>query len=167
MLVNSRSIVDDYFPQFINRILATGSPVRDRPVIGHELKSCTSQLQPILLTPTTYPELPREFDGRLIIVDTPGFDDTYEDDSEILRRISVWLAASWVNICNIQEHLKVLSFSVTPILWNLEAWFTCTKYLSPVCLGPPARTPRFSRNYVVLPACPPSSWSPPSGMTSM
>ncbi|KJA26249.1 hypothetical protein HYPSUDRAFT_133082 [Hypholoma sublateritium FD-334 SS-4] len=80
---------------FINRILGPESLVRDKPAVGHELKSCTSQLQPILLTPTTYPNLPREFDGRLIIVDTPGFDDTYEDDSEILRRISVWLAASY------------------------------------------------------------------------
>lgn len=31
---------------------------------------------------------------RLIVVDTPGFDDTFVDDSEILRRISLWLAHS-------------------------------------------------------------------------
>ena len=31
---------------------------------------------------------------RLVLVDTPGFDDTDVSDSEILRRIAVWLAAS-------------------------------------------------------------------------
>lgn len=31
---------------------------------------------------------------RLILVDTPGFDDLFLEDTEILRRISVWLAAS-------------------------------------------------------------------------
>ena len=31
---------------------------------------------------------------RVIIVEMPGFDDTYEDDIEILRRIAVWLASS-------------------------------------------------------------------------
>jgi len=31
----------------------------------------------------------------VIIVDTPGFDDTYEDDVEILRRIAVRLASSY------------------------------------------------------------------------
>ena len=31
---------------------------------------------------------------RIVLVDTPGFDDTYADDGEILRRIAVWLA-SW------------------------------------------------------------------------
>jgi hypothetical protein len=34
--------------------------------------------------------------GRLVLVDTPGFDDTYVDDGEILRRISVWLGLSLV-----------------------------------------------------------------------
>lgn len=33
-------------------------------------------------------------DRRLILVDTPGFDDTYIDDAEVLRRIAVWLAVS-------------------------------------------------------------------------
>ena len=31
----------------------------------------------------------------MIIVDTPSFDDTYEDYLEILRRIAVWLASSF------------------------------------------------------------------------
>ena len=37
----------------------------------------------------------RKLEGhRVIIVDTPSFDDTYEDYLEILRRIAVWLASS-------------------------------------------------------------------------
>ena len=31
---------------------------------------------------------------RLVLVDTPGFDDTMRDDVEVLRNISVWLAES-------------------------------------------------------------------------
>ncbi|KAG6814070.1 hypothetical protein H0H92_003117 [Tricholoma furcatifolium] len=38
---------------------------------------------------------PRDTGRRVVFVDTPGFDDTYIDDSEILRRIAVWLAKSY------------------------------------------------------------------------
>ena len=59
--------------------------------VGHDLSSCTSTLQyAIVDNPST-----RKFEGRrVIIVDTPGFDDTYEDGVEILRRIADWLASS-------------------------------------------------------------------------
>ena len=57
--------------------------------VGHDVSSCTSKLQyAIVDTP------PLLVGHRVIIVDTPGFDDTYVDDVEILRRISVWLASS-------------------------------------------------------------------------
>ncbi|KAF8064962.1 P-loop containing nucleoside triphosphate hydrolase protein [Lyophyllum atratum] len=56
--------------------------------VGHNLKSETAQLQHIVLS---YPKDPSR---RIILVDTPGFDDTYLADSEILRRIAVWLARS-------------------------------------------------------------------------
>ncbi|KAG6833278.1 hypothetical protein H0H87_009453 [Tephrocybe sp. NHM501043] len=58
-------------------------------VVGHNLKSETAQLQPIILQ---HPNNPAR---RIIIVDTPGFDDTYAADSEILRRIANWLAQSY------------------------------------------------------------------------
>jgi hypothetical protein len=60
-------------------------------LVGHDISSCTSVLQyAIVDNPST-----RKLKGhRVIIVDTPGFDDTYEDDVEILRRIAVWLASS-------------------------------------------------------------------------
>ncbi|KAG6852771.1 hypothetical protein C0991_009211 [Blastosporella zonata] len=58
-------------------------------VVGHNLKSETSYLQPIILRHPTNPA------RRIILVDTPGFDDTYVADSEILRRIATWLAQSY------------------------------------------------------------------------
>ena len=51
--------------------------------VGHDISFCTSALQYAVLK-----------DHRVIIVDTPGFDNTYEDDEEFLRRIAVWLASS-------------------------------------------------------------------------
>jgi len=56
--------------------------------VGHHLKSCTAELQPVVITSSQYPELGKQ---RLVIVDTPGFDDTYVSDSEILHRIALWL----------------------------------------------------------------------------
>ena len=53
------------------------------------MRSCTSKLQ-YEIVDNPHPLK----DYRVIIVDTPGFDDTYMDDVEILRRIGVWLASS-------------------------------------------------------------------------
>ena len=59
--------------------------------VSHNMKSCTSILQYEIVDKPH----PLELGGnRVIIVDTPGFDDTYVDDVEILRRIGVWLASS-------------------------------------------------------------------------
>jgi len=57
--------------------------------VGNDLESCTSTIQPIIVP---YPGDPSR---RIIFVDTPGFDDTYVDDAEILRRIGVWMAHSY------------------------------------------------------------------------
>ena len=59
-------------------------------LVGHDIFSCTSKLQYAIIDNPP----PRIKGHRVIIVDTPGFDDTYEDDVEILRRIAVWLASS-------------------------------------------------------------------------
>lgn len=53
-------------------------------VVGHNLESCTSEVQPIKVNR-------REGENPVILVDTPGFDDTKLPDTEILRRIAVWL----------------------------------------------------------------------------
>jgi hypothetical protein len=69
--------------QFINILLG-----KDVMPVGY-MNSCTSKLQyKIVDNP------PPRKGCRVIIVDTPGFNGTYEDDVEILRRITVWLASS-------------------------------------------------------------------------
>ncbi|KAH7925410.1 hypothetical protein BV22DRAFT_1161391 [Leucogyrophana mollusca] len=70
---------------FIN----TAAGREDATVVGHDLESCTAKIHHVIVP---YPKDPNR---RIIFVDTPGFDDTYEDDSEILRRIAVWLARSY------------------------------------------------------------------------
>lgn len=69
---------------FINT--AFGKPVT---TVGHDLKSCTTYIQHAICA------CPGDPSRRVILVDTPGFDDTFIDDSEILRRIAVWLASSY------------------------------------------------------------------------
>ncbi|KAG6840201.1 hypothetical protein C0991_008259 [Blastosporella zonata] len=69
---------------FINTLL--GKTVA---VAGHSLKSQTVQVQAYLL------QYPQPSGTRIVIVDTPGFDDTAVSDREILRRIAIWLARSY------------------------------------------------------------------------
>ncbi|KAF8064882.1 P-loop containing nucleoside triphosphate hydrolase protein [Lyophyllum atratum] len=69
---------------FINALVG-----QDVAKVGHGLQSETAQVQHYILPHPRYP------DRRLIVVDTPGFDDTNQDDREILRRIAVWLAQSY------------------------------------------------------------------------
>ncbi|KAG2336074.1 P-loop containing nucleoside triphosphate hydrolase protein [Suillus weaverae] len=59
--------------------------------VGHDLKSCTAQIQ------HAFCPCPGDPSRRVVFIDTPGFDDTFIDDSEILRRIAVWLASSYDN----------------------------------------------------------------------
>ena len=49
------------------------------------LKLCTSSAQHVIIPH------PTDEKRRIILVDTPGFDDTYVEDVEILRRIAFWL----------------------------------------------------------------------------
>ena len=56
--------------------------------VGHDLQSSTSSIKHVII--------PHPTDGgrRIILVDTPGFDDTYVGDAEILKHIALWLARS-------------------------------------------------------------------------
>jgi GTPase Era involved in 16S rRNA processing len=56
--------------------------------VGHDLNSCTATIRHIVIPH------PDDHSRRIIFVDTPGFDDTYTDDAEILKLISIWLARS-------------------------------------------------------------------------
>ncbi|KAG1904146.1 uncharacterized protein F5891DRAFT_1140549 [Suillus fuscotomentosus] len=57
--------------------------------VGHGLESCTSRIQ------HAFCACPSDPSRRVVLVDTPGFDNTFGHDSEILRRIAVWLASSY------------------------------------------------------------------------
>ncbi|KAF2652458.1 P-loop containing nucleoside triphosphate hydrolase protein [Lophiostoma macrostomum CBS 122681] len=56
----------------------------DSPLmIGHGLESCTQDVQ---IVPCTL-----EGGRKIYLVDTPGFDDSYRSDSDILRELADWL----------------------------------------------------------------------------
>jgi hypothetical protein len=84
-IVNRRGISSFVPPpplptQFIN--LVSGSNLG----IGSELESCTKIVQP---------GNPFILDGRrVVLVDTPGFDDTTRSDIDVLNMIAVFLATS-------------------------------------------------------------------------
>ncbi|KAH7905040.1 P-loop containing nucleoside triphosphate hydrolase protein [Hygrophoropsis aurantiaca] len=61
----------------------------DATLVGHDLESCTTKIKHVIITNPNNPG------QRVVFIDTPGFDSTYEDDSEILRRIVVWMARSY------------------------------------------------------------------------
>ncbi|KAF3921632.1 hypothetical protein AA313_de0208306 [Arthrobotrys entomopaga] len=63
--------------------LTTGNP---HITIGHDLESCTQSI-------ATYPF--RHNDTDFILVDTPGFNDTYRSDRQILDEIAEWLTTSF------------------------------------------------------------------------
>ncbi|GLB39679.1 putative 50S ribosome-binding GTPase [Lyophyllum shimeji] len=64
--------------------------------VGHGLTSCTTQLKYGVIDLATVPGYRHlGLQGRLVVVDTPGFDDTYDGDVDILRRIADWLEKSY------------------------------------------------------------------------
>jgi len=66
--------------QFIN--LVSGSNLS----VGKGLRSCTSIVQPAGAF---------NLDGRrVILIDTPGFDDTTRSDADVLKMIAAFLATS-------------------------------------------------------------------------
>ena len=67
------------YSQFINHATSQSDSV-----IGHGLSSQTSEIRMVRCT--------HPIDkGPVVLVDTPGFDDTYRPDIEILTEIGTWL----------------------------------------------------------------------------
>ncbi|KDR74103.1 hypothetical protein GALMADRAFT_269593 [Galerina marginata CBS 339.88] len=56
--------------------------------VGHSLKSCTSAVGAVRIR--GHPK----YDDRIVVVDTPGFDDTEKTDQEILQTIAEWLVTT-------------------------------------------------------------------------
>ncbi|PPQ78829.1 hypothetical protein CVT25_010622, partial [Psilocybe cyanescens] len=63
--------------------------------VGHEVESCTAEMQIVDIGPSVFHDFPWLKNRRLCLVDTPGFDDTYKDDVEILETIAKWLKSSY------------------------------------------------------------------------
>ncbi|KAH0828987.1 hypothetical protein J3R83DRAFT_2432 [Lanmaoa asiatica] len=61
---------------------------RDTQGVGHELKSFTSQVLAIKFWD-------QEYKQNVVLVDTPGFNDTFKSDLDILSMISDWLNSSY------------------------------------------------------------------------
>jgi predicted GTPase len=61
--------------------LATG---QDGYTVGHGMKSHTSDIRSVRVPHPT-------LGHPMVFVDTPGFDDTYKSDTEILTLIANWL----------------------------------------------------------------------------
>ncbi|KAH6905902.1 hypothetical protein BKA70DRAFT_1291452 [Coprinopsis sp. MPI-PUGE-AT-0042] len=61
--------------------------------VGHELESCTHEVTSYHAPmPTSYAKL---WNRRLILVDTPGFDDSRGNDVDILQKVSGWLVQAY------------------------------------------------------------------------
>ncbi|KIM75842.1 hypothetical protein PILCRDRAFT_13215 [Piloderma croceum F 1598] len=86
--------------------------------IGHGLQSCTSNIRTInTFHPTT--------GCPMVFVDTPGFDDTYMSDMEILATIAEWLVKTYkkVNLTTIIYLHKISDNRATgSVLKNLEVF---------------------------------------------
>ncbi|KAH7905075.1 P-loop containing nucleoside triphosphate hydrolase protein [Hygrophoropsis aurantiaca] len=71
---------------FINAVVG-----REAVTICHDLTSSSAPIRHAVLPH------PRDNSRRIILVDTPGFDDTYRDDTDILKCIACWLSESYKN----------------------------------------------------------------------
>ena len=63
-------------------------------VVGRGLASCTTELAFGYIETIEGHPLLKEY--RIVLIDTPGFDDTYKTDFAILEKIANWLKDSCV-----------------------------------------------------------------------
>ncbi|KAG6810043.1 hypothetical protein H0H92_013605 [Tricholoma furcatifolium] len=68
---------------FINHAIG-----REMASVGHSLDAHTSTIDPFVLTSSS------PSSGRVFLVDTPGFNDTWDSDRTIVKRILDWLQNS-------------------------------------------------------------------------
>ena len=65
-------------------------------IVGRSLASCTTDLHFGYIEKIEGHPLLQEY--RIVLIDTPGFDDTYKTDFAILEKIANWLKDSCVVI---------------------------------------------------------------------
>jgi len=63
---------------------------QDGKTVGHGLKSCTADIRTVRVND------PRDR-APVLFVDTPGVDDTYRSDIEILGMVADWLVKTYVD----------------------------------------------------------------------
>ena len=63
-------------------------------VVGPGLASCTTELELGYIESIEGHPLLKDY--RIVLIDTPGFDDTYKTDFAILEKIANWLKDSCV-----------------------------------------------------------------------
>ncbi|TFK24913.1 hypothetical protein FA15DRAFT_640585 [Coprinopsis marcescibilis] len=78
---------------FIANVL--GEDAQDKPQTSVSLDSCTQVVQHYIVDSATSDNVSNLSGRRIILVDTPGFDDTGVSDFDILRRVSAWLENSY------------------------------------------------------------------------
>ncbi|KAJ7587356.1 hypothetical protein C8J56DRAFT_78375 [Mycena floridula] len=103
---------------FINTLMGN-----DVMKVGHDLQSCTAQLHYTILHSSDYPQLCVQGHHRIIILDTPGFNDKFETDYEILRRISVWLTHSYSEGMKLAGVVYLHDISQTRMLGSNRRYF--------------------------------------------
>ena len=57
--------------------------IENDAIVGHDLESCTAEVSMVRI-------------DDVVLVDTPGFDDTNKTDREILIMIADWLTNTYV-----------------------------------------------------------------------
>ncbi|KIM82902.1 hypothetical protein PILCRDRAFT_820197 [Piloderma croceum F 1598] len=77
---------------------------QDGRTIGHGLRSFTSDIRAVRVN--------HPIDGRpVVFVDTPGFDDTYKSDLEVLTMIAEWLVKTYKSQSNLVTIIYVHDIS--------------------------------------------------------
>ena len=77
-----------YEKKFINFLLG-----EERVKVGHGMDSCSAHVEAVVIEPGD--RFPGLNNYRVIILDTPGFDDTsLGSDTKILQRIADWVATA-------------------------------------------------------------------------
>ncbi|THU87675.1 hypothetical protein K435DRAFT_867063 [Dendrothele bispora CBS 962.96] len=75
---------------FINDFLGPGAPGRMKVGDSCSLDTCTTRIDYEIVNSSTR----RNLKNRLVIVDTPGFDDHSKSDFEVLQEIASWIQES-------------------------------------------------------------------------
>ena len=89
--LDTLSLIDFLRLQFINAVLNNSDMI-----VGNGLKACTKDIR--FGDATMVKEIPHLGEHRLVLVDTPGFEDSIED-LQTLKTIADCLRDLWVKSC--------------------------------------------------------------------